>query len=295
MGDIETELKASIADFERILTVMPGDRTTLEFLCVAYAQLGEKELFLARAIALAEAILRDRDVQAASVWAENLKTFEEPQARAVVLRLQAMLEPTPEPQPEPQPEEPQGRRSASSPAVAAEAEIALLKRLVADGVLAEPQVRSAFAQLGNLPTAGDDFLISALLILEKENLTGAADAIAAVADAAGAPPVPLDAFDLSAVSASALPEKLAKVRGVVPFAHLGGEWAVALLNPLDEELKAEVSAALGAKCHFFLAMPSDVERALGRVQAAEEPPKSPRAAVAPVSLPIAAVTGRAGA
>ncbi len=38
-----TKLLEGIAYFEKMLKVMPGDRTTLEFLSVAYEQLGDVE------------------------------------------------------------------------------------------------------------------------------------------------------------------------------------------------------------------------------------------------------------
>ena len=39
----DARLKEGVAYFEEMLRVMPDDRTTLEFLSVAYPQLGETE------------------------------------------------------------------------------------------------------------------------------------------------------------------------------------------------------------------------------------------------------------
>jgi len=265
-ADLDKELKESIAYFEQILDVLPGERTALEFLCVACRQQGDGEKFLKYAMALSEVVLREKDATGAADLIEKLKDSDDPRAQAAVLKLQVLLGP----KPVLKFEKPELCQTSATPSVAAKAEIALLNRLIADGVLSKGLVQSAFDQLENLPTAGSDFLISALLILEKENLTGAADAVAAVADAALAPPVPLEAFELVPADVRRLPERLVKVRGAVPFAKLGSEWAVAVLNPLDETLREEVETAMGAKCHFFLAPPAMIEKVLERVFKDEE-------------------------
>jgi hypothetical protein len=41
----------------------------------------------------------------------------------------------------------------------------------------------------------------------------------------------------------------------LPFAFLGGELLVAVLNPLNAALREEVVARAGRPCHFFFAHP----------------------------------------
>jgi len=266
MAELEKELKESIAYFEQILSVLPGDRTALAFLAVAYEQLGDAERSLAYNMALAEVVIREKDAKEAAELVEKLKLLEDPRAKATVLKLQVVVAPPPELKFE----RPIAHDTCAQPDVAAKAEIALLQRLVEDGVLHASLVRTAFDQLESLPTNQENFLISALLILEKENLAGATDALAAVADAAHAPPIPLESFEIVPGNVRKLPEKLVKVRGVIPFAQLGTEWAVAMLNPLDEALRIEVTEALGARCHFFLALPGTIEKVLERVFSGED-------------------------
>lgn len=266
MAELEKELKESIAYFEQILSVLPGERTALEFLSVASSQLGDEKKALGYALTLAESVLREKDVKDAAPVIERLKNFDDSRAKAMILKLQVLVAP---------PAELKFERvsmgeTCATPAIAAKAELKLLKRLVDDGVLHASLVRNAFDQLENLPTSQVDFLISALLILEKENLSGASDALVAVADAAHAPPISLDAFDIPPPYVRKLPEKLVKVRGVVPFAKIGSDWAVAVLNPLDDSLRIEVTESLGARCHFFLAVPATIEKALERVFRAEQ-------------------------
>lgn len=265
MADLQTELRESIAYFEQILHVLPEDRTALEFLCVACAQLGEQEKFLKYAMDLAEIVLREKNAESAADLIEKLKSSQDPRAQATVLKLQVLATP----KPDLTYEKTERLISSAVPSVAAQAEIALLERLIADGVLRRSLVTTAFEQLEQLPATDKEFLISALLILEKENLTGAVDALVAVADAAHAPPIPLESFEISPAFVRRLPRSLVRVRGVVPFAQLGREWAVAVMNPLDDELRREVAEVLGGKCHFFLAPPLTIESVLDRLLGAE--------------------------
>jgi len=266
---LDKQLRESIAYFEQILSVLPNDAAALEFLCLAYSQLGEVDKLLKYAVALTDVIVRTRNSSGALELVERLKDIDDPRAKAAVLRLQVLAAP----QPKLVLERPQDGKNSATPSVAAAAELNLLEKLVADGVLNRNLVRSAFDQLMSVPSENGVFLISALQILEKENLTGASDAIAAVADAAHAPPVPLDAFEIPLALVRRLDMRLVKVRGVVPFARVGGEYAVAMLNPLDPVLRQEVSQALRARCHFFLAPPATIDSVLERIfRAAEESP-----------------------
>jgi len=261
------ELEEGISYFEQILDVLPGERTALEFLCVACSQLGDQAKVLKYALALSEVVMREKDAQGAADLVEKLANIDDPQAKEAVLKLQVLATPPPV---EVKIERGSDWMSSATQRAAVQAELALLSKLVTEGVLVKDAVKPAFDRLENPPEVEGDFLISALSILEKENLPGAAEAQAAVADAAHAPPVPLDAFELVPGDVRKLPERLVRLRGVVPFAKLGAEWAVAVLNPLDGTLKDEISEALEAKCHFFLTPPDAMERALLRLFAKEE-------------------------
>ena len=77
-----SKLLEGIAYFEKMLKVMPGDRTTLEFLSVAYEQLGDAEKQRISLIQLGEALLREKDLEAAGAIGERLANFKEDDAQA---------------------------------------------------------------------------------------------------------------------------------------------------------------------------------------------------------------------
>jgi len=260
---LKKELSESVAYFEQILSVLPTERTALEFLCVTCKQLGDMEKFLRHALTLTDVIVREQDAQGAEELVEKLQDCDDPRAKKAIVRLQVVMGP----KPALEVEQPELNPSAALPSYAVVAEKALLERLIAEGILTRSLVQPVFDQLTAAASAEGGILVSALAILEKENIQGAAEAIATVADLAHAPPVPLEAFDLVPGDIQRLPRQLVLLRGTLPFCRLGGEWGVVTLNPLDGALLEEVEAAMGAKCHFFLAPPSRIEQVLDRLYA----------------------------
>ena len=68
----DARLKEGVEYFEQMLKVMPDDRTTLEFLAVAYPQLGELDKAEATVAALARVLLKEGDIESASALLPRL-------------------------------------------------------------------------------------------------------------------------------------------------------------------------------------------------------------------------------
>jgi len=258
----DPKLAEGVAYFEQMLQVMPGDRTTLEFLCVAYEQMGEKEKLRRALVSLVNVLLKEGDHESASALAERLAGYEEPDAQAAVLRVRAAggyaaAEVA---------ETPSAAGPSASPLVqtALAAERALVRRWTEQQVVDEATAATVLQRLAELADLPGVFLISALAILEKENSALAETAVAWAADAAGAPPVPVELFEGARELAERFPQDLLRVRGVLPFAKLGAELLVACLNPGDETLKRDVAAAAGGACRFYTAHPRSLEDLLDR-------------------------------
>ena len=247
----DARLKEGVAYFEQMLKVMPDDRTTLEFLAVAYPQMGELDKAENAVASLARVLLKEGDVESATALLPRLEECEAPAAKAMVLKVRAAISPRPELTPE-------APSAAPAGLVAAAAEIeAKLAAELGEEATAE--------QLRALPDNGRLFLVSALSLLEKENPPGCEKALAALADKYGEPPVPLDAFEPDKQLLAKLADELVRVRGVIPFARLGDLALVATLSPHDAVLKKAVRDALGERTVFFLAEPRLVEQALQKI------------------------------
>lgn len=267
----DTRLAEGVAYFEQMLQIMPEDRTTLEFLAVAYDQLGRSDDCQKTLISLARILVKERDVAALEGLLPRLESCNSPEARALVLKVHTLIAPAPDLTPERPAAVTVEEQAAEISAVAIESEVALVGSLASAGLLSAEEAKRAEELVRASPTDGRVFLTSALQILEKENLTLAEKCIAHLADTLGAPPIPLSAFPPPRDLVAKFPELVLRIRGVVPFASFGKHALVATLNPADDRLRTELGAIM--PCRFYLADPSAVESALaalfteGEVQA----------------------------
>ncbi len=258
----DARLAEGVAYFEQMLQIMPEDRTTLEFLVVAYDQLGRHADGQKSLVSLAKILIKDRDLEALEGLLPRLEASDNAEARALALKVRTMVAPEPDLTPEtPREMTPEERVSMVS-RKAIEAELSLVDSLAADGLVDADEAKHVREQIGASPTDGRVFLISALQILEKENPRLSEKCIAHLADAFGTPPVPLAAFDIPRDLVSKFSSATLRIRGAVPFATLGAHALVAVLNPSDEALKAELSAVMA--CRFYLADAASVEAALAK-------------------------------
>ena len=175
-----SKLLEGIAYFEKMLKVMPGDRTTLEFLSVAYEQLGDLEKQRVALIQLAESLLREKDYEAADAIGERLAVFAEADAQDMVRRikaarnpvqLKAVVRPGTSVRPmraatrsAPAPYQAAGERGGVSLAqvvmAAVKAEAALIRDLYAKNVVDATAAEVVQRHLGGLPEPTRPFLVS---------------------------------------------------------------------------------------------------------------------------------------
>ena len=94
MADADPKLNEAIAFFEQMLQTMPGDRTSLEFLSVAYEQTGQNAKRRECLIRLADCLIREKDFDNAQVIAARLSAFrDDPAACAAAERVAEMIQP----------------------------------------------------------------------------------------------------------------------------------------------------------------------------------------------------------
>ena len=264
----DARLAEGVAYFEQMLQLMPEDRTTLEFLVVAYEQLGRHADGQRSLVELTKILIKEDDKAALAGILPRLESSDDKSAQALALKVKTLTAPAPDLTPERPRELTEAERAANVSKAAIAAELALTDALAAAGVLSEEVATSLRAQLGASPLDGRVFLISALQILEKENLPLAEKCAAYLADETGAPPIPLSAFDPPRELIGRFPPLLLRVRGAVPFATLGSQALVAVLDPLDEGLKSELSAVM--PCRFYQAEAASVEAKLEALFGAKE-------------------------
>lgn len=256
----DAKLKEGVEYFEQMLKVMPDDRTTLEFLAVAYPQMGKPEKAEWALAELARVLLKEGDMDHAEALLPRLESCKDQKAKLMAIRIRASSEPRPELVPEAAPEMPPPGEDIFSEA--RDSEVKLAEKLGDKDVA---------AQLMAMSDNGRAALVSALYFIEREKADAFEGELAALCDEYKEPPVPLELFNPDRKLAAKLGEDFVKTRGVIPFAVLGKIVLVAYLSPHDAELKKKVEKLLEAKCRFYLAAPESVEKAIETIWPKEEP------------------------
>ena len=267
----DARLEEGVRYFEQMLQLMPDDRVTLEFLAVAYDQLGEVEKGKKTVVSLANLLLKQGDLAAAAGLLPRLETIDTDEAKILVLKIRRLTAPSPELVPEtPKPLTP-AELAAEETQAAVDSEVALVELLWSNGVIAsEEDAMRLRDQIVSTPSGGAVFLVSALAILEKENLELCEKCLAFLADRFGTPPVPVAPFERNADILGRFPAETLRIRGVVPFARIGEVALVALINPADEKLRERLSEVM--KCRFYVTLPSAAEAWLGAAFPGGAPP-----------------------
>ena len=259
----DARLAEGVAYFEQMLQLMPEDRVTLEFLVVAYEQLDRHEDAQKALVSLTKILIKERDNAALEGLLPRLEESDYPEAKALALKVKTLIAPAPDLTPEVPKEMTEEEMVESISTMAVKSELVLVDELVDGKMISEEDAKHLKAQIEATPTAGQVFLVSALQILEKENPTASERCIAYLADRHGAPPIPLAAFEPAKGLVSSFPAHVMRIRGAVPFASIAKEALVAVLNPADDSLRAQLSAVM--PCRFYLALPSSVEAALAKM------------------------------
>ena len=259
----DARLAEGVAYFEQMLEIMPDDRTTLEFLVVAYDMLGQHEKGQKSLVSLTELLVKEHDIEALEGLLPRLKDSDYEPAKALYLTVPTL----PAPEPDLTPERPKELTETEKTAIAAQraisAEHALFNLLKEAGIITETDLEQFARHLIAPSVEGRIFLISALQILKNENSSLYEKSVEYLADHFNAPPIPLAAFEPPVSYFKPYPEIILRLRGVVPFAKIGKFTLLATLNPSDAELKAELESV--GSCRMYLADPQSVEAALERV------------------------------
>jgi len=274
MADPDPKLGEAIAFFEQMLQTMPLDRTSLEFLSVAYEQTGQGEKQRECLIRLADCLLRENDLDNAQSIAVRLSAFRlDPAACAAVERVAEKIQgqalsPLAKPASLGMPQSVEG--AGQQPAVAFQdtgLEIHALSRSAAAAemelvwlwkereYLPKELCMDVLHILTERPATDHPVLISALALLDEQHPELTDRLMVEMQRASEMPPLPLELFELQPAALQSLSPNFVHVKGVLPFAVLGGEVLVALLNPLNRALQEETVARTGKPCHFFFVHP----------------------------------------
>ncbi len=278
----DEKMMEAIAFFEQMLQSMPEDRTSLEFLSVAYEQTGQVDKYRDCLVRLAECLLHEKDYDSAQAIALRLGRFADyGPARVAVEHVseclqQEKIKKTALSQQEGAfapvggagqgpsfPDEGMEIHALSRAVSASEIELVwhwkehnfLPKELCMDilHILTETQIPDR------------PILISALALLDEQHPEWTERVMEDMQRSSNIPPIPLELFEIQPAALSLLSPVFIHIKGVLPFALFGGEVLVAVLNPLNPALREEVVNRIRKPCHFFFVHPRIWQEAVEKI------------------------------
>ncbi len=266
----EPKMIEAIAFFEDMLQTMPKDRTALEFLAVAYEQTKQDEKRRDILVRLVDVLLIENDFKNAKALSEHLKAFPNHMpAQLAIERVAALSEMDSEITASKAAEAQAQNAFDALPILpielptdvhslshaCASAEMDLVWYWHDHDFIPKELCMDVMNALTDRPVTEIPLLISALAILDEGHPEYTDKLLEMMYHASSVPPIPIEFFEPTPAAISTLHPTFCHVKGVLPFLLMGNELLVAVLNPLNKELKKEVRDRSGKPCHFFMANP----------------------------------------
>ena len=268
------KMSEAIEFFETMLESMPGDRTSLEFLAVAYEQTGQSEKRRKCLIELTDTLISENALDDADSIARQLLNnySSDRDAMLAVKRVNEAVAAKEEGDSEKSDYtseassleiEGDGSLSVPDPGIevhahsraALSAEMDLVWMLKDKEILPLDICEELICALTEFPVSERPQLISALSFLDDKHPEWIDAVMCELQKMTEMPAVPLELFNTDDILPSGISASYMLIRGVVPFAAMDNEYLIAILNPLDKALHKDITSRLGTTCHFFLSHP----------------------------------------
>jgi tetratricopeptide (TPR) repeat protein len=270
--ELESEVWSAIAAFEQILEAIPNDRASLEALSNTYEQIGDHTKAKEYMLRLGNVLLEEHDADAARQLVEHIRPYaaDDSKVQSLIDRIEKLGGGQPaaaEPaaiEPELRQEKAKGgdrsRVSFSMPD-----ELAFAWNLLEAKELTQEEYSSVVQDLTEMSSVDSATTISVLHVLEGRAFKNLEKVMSFVSKECGTPIVALSCFDLRTESTSLLSKDFMLKRGAMVFELLGKDALAVVMNPYDRQLRKDVEAMAGRKCHFFMTPPPEFDKALETV------------------------------
>jgi hypothetical protein len=295
--DLENQVWNAIAAFEQIVETIPTDRVSLEALSSAYEQVGDLTRAREYLVRLVDAIISDKDYDAADLVHERLLRYAatDPKAKEAETRLDTLLmsgKPAPREfdlSVEPRDVEVRKLDDAERRSAHVAAELSLAWVLFQAKELTQEDYASVAQDLSEVSASKATVTVSVLHVLHDRANRNLERVLAFVCKDSRVPIIPLSLFDVPDAAFSLLPLDFMVRYGVMVFELMGNEALAIVLNPYNKTLRALVTQTVNKTCHFYLTTPADfdtvIERNKVKLKAQEAALASAAAAAATAASP----------
>jgi len=260
------QLEQVVETLEQILEVMPEDYFTLHTLYETFIKLEQPERAFEYLARLADFTIRSKNEEGVSFVLQQYDAIgdlgPEVEGRKAQLRaLQAELA-----------GESVGVLSDAAPEASApvaqnlEAEMALAWDLFQDEQLTQEEYSNVLHDLTEMSSRAVDVPITVLHVLHDRQFSRFDRLMTYLCNKSGVPIVSLSSYEENEEIIEVLPLEFLTKRGVLPFAAIGDDLLVAVLNPIDKALLREAEQAAEKRCHPYLVSPGEYDRRLSQIK-----------------------------
>ena len=263
-AESQEELQETIAMFEQILEVMPGDQLALRTLYKSYMQLSEQAKAFGALNRLADVLLQDQESEDVAYLIEQFKLFLDHDQSAAT-RLESLH----------QLSVGGSSEEATDSAVQSggnadrdiDQEMGLAWRLFQEELLSQEEYSNLLTDLTESSARGLAVPVTVLHVLSDRGFKHIARIMHYISEHSGAPFMSLSGFELDKEIFNILPLDFMRRRAAIPFGKLGGELMIGMLNPFNEDLARDVEVATSCKCHLYLVESAEYDSVLDRIAA----------------------------
>lgn len=273
MADLQNLLDRNLADsismLEQILEVMPHDPDALKALYSAYLKAGEYSHAFSYLIRLVDLVLSRQERSIIPFIQDELELFSTrfpSEVESQVARLKGISSPEAAmaaPALENGEARPNIRKKRD---VDISEELALAWRLYEESQLSQEEYSSVLHDLTEVSSKDLDVPASVLHVLNDRGFMQMNRIMNYLSSRSGAPCITLSNFEIPSGIVDRLPLEMAAYHGALPFAFLGKDLLVAVLNPFNHRLVDKIESESGCRCHTYLVDAEDYDRALDRLR-----------------------------
>jgi tetratricopeptide (TPR) repeat protein len=278
--DLEAEVWGAISAFEQILEALPTDRASLEALWNAYEQIGDFAKARAYLFRLGNVIVEEEDIEVARLLLEKVRPHaaDDESARELLGRMERLVErqkpPTVSSVTDGAASDAGSRQHVKTPTTehvrttfSMADELAFAWNLLEANQLTQEEYASVVQDLTEMSAVESATTVSVLHVLENRAFKNIEKIMAYVSKECGTPIISLASFDFKPDEATPMSMDFMMGRGAFVFETIGKDALVVVMNPYDKQLKKDVETLTGRKCHFFMSLPSEFDKALANLKA----------------------------
>ena len=151
-----------------------------------------------------------------------------------------------------------------------DAEMALAWDLFQDEQLTQDEYSNVLHDLTEMSSRQMSVPVTVLHILHDRQFSRMERLMSHLSQKYQIPFMMLSRFESNEEICRMLPVEFMSRNGVMPFARVGSDLLVALLNPLDRDLLDEAKELSGRRCHPYLVTPDEYDFQLDKVKQAED-------------------------